>query len=326
MSSPFESSLVRSAVRPQDRGRLQELGSHQLLRGESKSAQIASFDQVRELGRWMLEQRFSSVLPSSAPVPELFARYDMLGKGPMFGKLALGAEPSSQYPAAIEVVQAPERRDLRVHVVSIHFEALSPRAFSERNDQLLALAAAAAAAPQFLFALEEGVESTHCATKKKVATSVSPDHGTPLAVVFDAFGHSQNTMTVAESALKRKGLSLQEATHVHGQSESSARAVARAAGGSGVASGVPIRTFLRSELPKHALFVQTRKNELGQEELIGMRESLREAKLQQDALSFVSAALAFTSLVVGDSNREKMIEKVFNPGNAEVPLWELLRP
>ena len=326
MSSLFSKETAGQATQMQDKGKLFELDRHELLKANEGAGQIATFDEVKEMGRLFLSQSFNAVLPSSKPLPEgLLKKHELSGAGAFWGKLALGADSESQFPVTIEVITTPSGKDLRVHIVPIHFGALEVAQFGQQTDSLLALAAAAAVAPQFVLALEGGISTTHCETKKEVVTSITPDHGTPLAVTFDAFELGQKTLDTAISVTGDKDLSIKQAAHLHGQQKPSTEQVSKAAGGSKIAAGVPIRTLLRSELPKHALFIQTYDDEAGAQKIVSVSESLWLAGITSTDLSFLAVALGFTARVVGDSGREHTIEKVLKPGYADTPLTELVR-
>lgn len=326
MSSPFSKETAVHAAQTQDRAKLIELDQHQLLRSDEESQQIATFDQVKELGSLFLNQQFNAVLPSSKPLPEaMLNRHVFSGNGAFWGKLALGADAESQFPVTIEVVTTQAGRDLRVHIVPIHFGALEVSQFSSHTDSLLALAAAAAVAPQFVLALEGGITTTHCDTKKEVVQSITPDHGTPLAVTFDAFDLGQRTLDSAILVTGNQNLSIKQAAHLHGQPKPNTEFVSQAAAGSKIAAGVPIRTALRSQLPKHALFIQTGLDASGNQNIISLNAAVWKAGMQSTDLSMLAAALGFTARVVGNSERERTIERVLRPMNADTPLAELVR-
>jgi hypothetical protein len=327
MPTIFSKEAAQGAAQFQDRGKLVEIDQHELLRVDDGNEQIATFDQVKEVGRLFMSQKFNSVLPSSQPLPEgLLKRHELIGgAGVFWGKLALGADLESQFPVTIEIVSTQSGRDLRLHIVPIHFGALEVAQFGQHTDSLLALAAAAAVAPQFVLALEGGITTTHCATKKDVVTSITPDHGTPLAVTFDAFAHSHQTLNTAISVTGDRALSIKQAAHLHGQDKPDTQQISQAAAGSKIAAGVPLRTVLRSELPRHALFIQTTGDGFGNQKIVSVEESLLTAGIESGDLSFLAAALGFTARVVGDAAREHTIEKVLKPTNADTPLAELVR-
>ncbi len=321
--------LENDQILPQDIGRLRELDGHELLNVEEKDKHV-SFDQVLKLGKWFLEQKFSTPLPSTRPLPQrLLEAYSLNNSGVFMGKLALGSETSKQYPVTGEVVQTPTGRDIRLHIVPIDFQSLEVAQFEQYTESLLALAAVAAVAPQFILALENGMITTLCSTKKDVVTEVTPDHGSPLAVLFDSFEHRQDTLQNLVHVTGNASLSMKQAGHLHGQSTQQTQKISRSAGGSKIAGGVPIRTLLRSELAqygvvKHVLYVQTNEDELGNKQLLSMQDSLFQSGLQPMYLPMVAAALGFTQQVVGNSVREQMLEGILQPKNSEVPLSELL--
>lgn len=326
MPTIFNKETIVSAGQIQDRGKLAEVDKHQLLRVEQGSEQIATFDQIRNVGRWFLGQKYNVVLPSSKPLPlGLLAKHELQSGGAFLGKLALGSDSESQFPVTLEVIKTAQGRDLRVHIVPIHFGALEVAQFGQHTDNLLALAAAAAVAPQFVLALEGGIETTHCATKKETVTSITPDHGTPLAVTFDAFDLSTQTLNSAIGITGNHDLSIKQAAHLHGQNKPNVERVSQAASASKIAAGVPIRTVLRSELPKHALFISTEIDPAGEKRIISMNESLWSAGIANQELSFLAAALGFTARVIGDDGREKTVERILTPAFADTPLRELVK-
>lgn len=307
----------------QDIGRLQELDSHELLESESGD-QLVSFNQVRQIGSWFLEQKFPTALPSSHPAPQrLLTTYTQKPPAPFVAKLALGTETSKHYPVTAEVVSTPHGKDIRLHIVPIDFSSLETAQFEQHTDGLLALAAVAAVAPQFILALEGGIVTTHCSTKKEVVTEITPDHGTPLAILFDQFENRQTTFNNLVQVTGNQTINMKQAGHLHGQPIQNAHTISKAASGSKIAGGVPIRTFMRSELPKHVLFLQTRDGLQGQTELVSMAESLLKSGIHPALLPTVAAALGFTSEVVGSSEREQAVESILQPQNADKPLMEL---
>lgn len=310
--------------RVQDIGRLTELDSHELLRADDTS-QIASFDEIRTVGRWFLDQDYNAVLPSNRPLPPaLLTHHELHGNNAFLGKLALGPDLESHFPVTMQVIATPTGKDLRVHIVPIHFGALEVAQFGMRSDSLLALAAAAAVAPQFILALEGGIETTACSTKKEMVTSITPDHGTPLAVTFDSFELGNRTLQSAIGATGNANINIKQAAHLHGQAKPSTQQISRAAAGSKIAAGVPITSTLRSDLPRHALFISTFEDPItGAERIVSMHESLIDAGIMTADLSFLAAALGFTARVVGDTKREQTVEKVLSPSQAETPLREI---
>lgn len=66
----FKKEKVVSNTGAQDLGKLRAVDSHELLKKENSSDQITSFDEVRTLGRWFLNQNFNSVLLSSKELPQ----------------------------------------------------------------------------------------------------------------------------------------------------------------------------------------------------------------------------------------------------------------
>lgn len=326
MPKIFKKETVIDSGITQDHGKLAEIDNHELLKDDNKPDQIASFDQIRSVGKWYLGLEYNNVLPSSKPLPQnLLLNHTLNGGGVFLAKLALGAGAENQFPVTIEPVQTAQGIDLRVHIVPIHFGALEVAQFAHHTDSLLALAAAAATAPQFILALEGGIETTICNSKKGTVTSITPDHGTPLAVTFDTFDLSSQTLDTAVSITGNNDLSIKQAAHLHGQTKIDTKQVSRAASASKIAAGVPIRTFMRNKLPKHALFISTKNDDIsGQTKIVGMNESLLSFGIQSGELSYLAAALGFTARVVGDDKREQTIETILQPDNANLPLKRII--
>lgn len=336
MPSIFERGTVTQAGMRQDPVRLSEMDTHQLLADDDGKNPIATFEQVKQIGRVFLNLQFDTkpfLTSPLAPPHQLTAlsphlliqQHQLAGKGAFWGKLALGADSESHFPVTIEVISTPQGNDLRLHIVPIHYGALEVAQFGQHTDSLLALAAAAAVAPQFLLALEGGITTQHCETKREIVTSITPDHGLPLAVTFDAFGQGTKTLDRAISITGNSDISIRQAAHFHGQARPNTQYVSQAAGDSKIAAGVPIRSMLQSQLPRHALYIQTAIDSLGNQQIVSVNESLQNALLDPLGMPLLSAALGFTARVVGDSGREKTVEGILRPGNADIPLAEVVK-
>jgi len=329
MPTLFDKETASNAAKTQDRAKLAEMTRHQLLKAnENGSGQIATFDEVRAVGRWFLNQRFNTVIPSTKQLPAgLLARYEANGGGTFLGKVAFGSDEEKQFPATIEVVKTPRGKDLRIHIVPIHFEALKVAQFGSHTDSLLALAAAAAVAPHFVLGLEGGLTGD-CSTgnvNKTEEPLIKVDHGTPLAAVFESF-QSQNSGAVLSSALEVTGndqLTIEQAAHLHHLRENDFSKISSAAANSKISAGVPVRSLLRNELPKHVLFVSTSANEDGKPKINTMEETLFSESGSDFGL--VATALGMTATVVGDSDREKRMERVLSVKSGDTPLSEIIR-
>lgn len=327
MPQLFNKETVISAGTRQDSAKLAEINSHQLLKKEeADGGQVATFDTVKQLGAWFLNQRFNAVLPSSKPLPAGLFKEQLIKNESFLGKIAFGADAESQYPFTAEVVKTAQGYDLRLQIVPIHFGALEVAQFGRHTDDLLALAAAAAVAPQFLMSLEDGIETTHCDTKKQSVNSITPDHGTPLAVTFDLFDSSTQTLDSAIGVTGNRDLSIQQAAHLHGQNRANSQRISKSASGSKIAAGVAPKIAYRSTLPKHLLYVSVTSDQVtGAQKIASMYESLLNAGVGTENLSFLAAILGFTAQVVGKSAREQTIEKVLSPSFSGTPLRKLDR-
>lgn len=326
MPQIFTKETAVTASHLPDKGRLRELDSHELLRVESGQRQsIATFSEITALGEWFTKFSFPTVLPSNKPIPTaLLHDHIQRGGGSFVTKVALGSDAESQFPATAEVIATDAGLDLRLHIVPIHYGVWEKGQFDSISESQLALAAAAAVAPQFLLALESGVATTQCSTKKAFTTSITPDHGTPLAVLFDGFSGRQDSLQTASHLTGNQQMSLRQATHLHGKSRPDASMLSSAAAGSQVAAGVPIRSLQRRELPRHVLYLPTAVNEAGKQRIVSLREGMAESGMNFQDLAMISAALGFTAHVVGDTQREQAIERVFTPEHADAPLHEIV--
>lgn len=329
MSFLFTNETTRGATTIQPQSRLEAIDEHQLLRSEDQPGQIATFDQVRAMGELFIKQNFNDVVPSTHSLPQaLIHRHLRDGGGAFWGKLAFGANKDCQFPVTIEVVPVGSGWDLQLYIVPIHFAALEVAQFEKHTDSLLALAAVAAVAPQFILAFKDGISTTNCARSSKAVTSLQADHGTPLAVVFDSLtreqGESESTLMSAISVTGNPDLSIKQAAHLHGRRGTETTLLSQAAAGSKVAGGVPIQTALRSQLSRHALYIPTRTDGLGDKAIVTIDYSLHEAKIMGLNASQLATALGFTAQVIGNSSAEQTIEKVLQPAVADMPLTELV--
>ncbi len=325
MALLFSREVAEEGATQQDPYKLHEIDTHEILAGDysNKSKQIATFDQIMQMGSWFLSQKFNCVIPSDTILPSWMGLLQKDIVGPFWGKVALGKNPEDCFPITAELIQTDHGPDIRIQIVPIHFGALEISQFGKHTDSLLALAAAAAVAPQFVLALESGISTTSCSKKRDVVSSITPDHGTPLAITFDAFTNTKTTLATTIQVTQTPELTIKEAAHLHGKSKPDTQLVTGAAAASKIAAGVPIHTLLRSQLPRHVLFIQTKVNEQGIPQVIGIDEALFQSGIQVPELAFFAAALGFTARVVGDSAREQIVQKILSPKTADTPLHEL---
>lgn len=317
----FDRQITAQSSAPQDKGKLLELDTHQLLESPQGN-QIATFDDVRNVGKWFLSQKYNTVIPSNQPLPNaLLTNHELAGNAAFTGKLALGSDPESQFPVTIELITTPRGRDFRIHIVPIHFGALETSQYGSHTDSLLALAAAATVAPHFVLGLEQGLTGD-CSVKENQRKSIHVDHGTPLAAIFESFQHQQGILDATVQLTGNKSITLQEAAHLHHLPKSSSKQISTKAGVSKIAAGVPIRTVLRSELPKHALFISTYTADNGLKLIVSPYDSLL-SNGEYD-LGLVATALGMTASVVGDEKREQKMEKVLSVKSGDIPLRDLL--
>jgi len=324
MPTLFSKETVRDAVQAQTKSQLHELDKHELLRGGDEVTQIATFDQVRMIGSWFFKQNYNTVLPSNKPLPlGLLSRHKMNGGAAFLGKLALGAGPESHFPVTVEVIETATGSDLRLHIVPIHFRALEVAQHGQHTDSLLALAAAAAIAPQFILGLEGGLTGD-CSTQKVEKSMIGVDHGTPLAVIFESFQLQSLVLDSATQITGNSSLTLKQAGHLHHLPEHNSAKISNAAGFSKVAAGVPLRTLLRSQLPQHALFIPTTIDQTGQPAISTLRESILATDPTCDFGS-IAVALGMTASVVGDDKREQKMQRVLSLKSGDIPLREIIR-
>lgn len=341
---------ARTINKLQDLGRLSEIDGHSLIRlddpmlGEETTQNI-SFDQVKRLGAWFLQQKFDLAVPSKDPLPVFFRNYNPSVQGPLLAKIAYGPQAEKQFPVTVEFVTDPDRPEysrLLLHHVGISLADLARSEHESVTDSMLALASAAAFAPFAILPLRDGVQTTRCSTKKtETPTGMRLDHGSPLAVVFETVtsdaedsktaSRTSSTLSAIEDAKQNKLLTLRDLGHVHGQDVNKTALITTAAGKSKMAAGVSIRSVYRDQLQKsgkegkHILFFQQGVNEFGQPRLVGLYEALADVGIKPSEVGVAAVALGFTTHIVGNSVAEKKVEKIFDPSNAEVPMSELIR-
>lgn len=132
------------------------------------------------------------------------------------------------------------------------------------------------------------------------------------------------TLNSAIAVTNNPALSIRQAAHLHGKAKPSVTQITTAVAGSKIAAGVPIRSVLRSKLPKHALYYPQMIDPIsGQTVIVSLKESLLGQVFSSNDFAFLAAALGFTAQVVGESQREQSIEKVLTPAFADTPLQEL---
>lgn len=320
----FDKELTQKSSQAQDSGRLREINSHQLLQTNEDAGQIATFDQVLSVGSWFLDQQYNSVLPSTQPLPQgLLSRHEATGGGAFLGKLVLGKESESHFPVTVELVNTEVGRDLRLHIVPIHFGALEVAQYGHHSDSLVALAAAAAIAPQFILGLEDGLTGD-CSSQKTEKSRINADHGTPLAALFESFQLQSNVLDSATQITGNTSLTIAQAAHLHHLPDKKSTKISGGAGLSKVAAGVPLRTMLRSALPKHALYIATQLDPAGQAHIVTLQESLFASDPAYD-FGLIAVALGITASVVGDSAKEQKMERVLSVTSGDTPLKEIVR-
>lgn len=331
MPTIFQKETVEAASNRvhRDLGRVRDIDGHQLLNQDQANGQVIdrplSFNQVEALGERFLAAvgRLNSVLRSTDQLSPALINSMKLGGGLFMGKLALGAQPEDQFPASVRVVMGPDGvPDLEYTIMPIHFGALEKAQYAGDESRLI-LAAAAASAPAFLTELSGGIEDTNCSTKKPVVSVIKADHGSPLAVAMDALSNRQHTLHVLEGVSGQTNLSLTGATHLHGRSQGESSQVVRAASGSGIASGVPVRVIRRSKAPRHALYLEVKTDEHGVQQPVSMNEALGDG--DQTDLALMAFALGLSARVAGESRNEQILERVLNPNNAQTPLNQLVK-
>lgn len=322
MPTIFSREQVENATRTQDTGKLKELDRHDLIQGDSESSS-ASFDEVLALGEVLLRQKYAPrPLTSTETAESLFRSHPMAIGETFAGKVRF---QEGEFPVTAEVVQTHRGPDFRLHIVPVHFSAFEPQQFSRRSDGLVALAAAAIAAPEFLFSLREGLEEEDCENPQ--LSVVQPEHGTPLAVLFDSFQPGANdfrTLEEVKRITRHKSPTLAQAAHIHGQKQYSSQKLLGAASKSTVAGGLTIHTMMRERLPRHLLYFPVKTDLEGNVTIASLRDSLVETGMKGLDPAFIAAALGMTSQVVGDAAREKTIETVYTAEEAQAPLENLI--
>lgn len=345
--SLFSKETVQTASHPQDIQRLQELDTqHQLLKTE-KNTPVTTFDQVRILGEFFIEEKgklTTNLLDTSknqrAQNMRLLAEYVARKEGSFLGSLAYPGL-SERFALTATPLLRPDGKgyDLQLQVLPVPFSALEKSQHGSSTDSMLALAAAVTVAPQFVLALEGGVATTQCSTKKNIVTSITPDHGLPLATLFDSFTpNPTNTLAVVQRITGNRDITYGEAAHFHGQSVHEIT-LGKVSGFSGVAGGFPIQTLLASELPSGCGLLVNVASDQGNEQITSLNRALArtirnwsnraDKKVSAQLLSQIgidvdmsemAAALAITGKVVGDDQRERKIATAFSSTTADTPL------
>ncbi|MFZ1721476.1 MAG: hypothetical protein WAU07_03150 [Microgenomates group bacterium] len=333
MPKLFNSGEVIYSSGAPDIGRTKEVDSHQLLSTEDRQDQIVTFDDIRTLGRLFLTQKYTGSIESAKPFPaSFFASHLARDAGPFLAKLDIGngTDPEKQFPVTVEVVLTEQGLvDLLYHCVPIHSGALEKAKHERHTDALLILAAASLVAPQIILAMRDGIETTNCSTKSNFVQEIRADHSGPLAGLFGSFRNDLETVKQIARISGDEQVTVSRATHIHGQDRQDTSALARAAAGTGIAAGVPVRSEYLSKLRPvmpHALRVPTRKNPVtGLPEIISISEALVDQGFDPLQLALVAAALGFTTDVVGTPNEQK-VEALFDPRNIDRPIATIIRP
>jgi len=286
---------------------------------------------VKQIGEWFISQKFDTALPSDQPLPtQLLRRHELSGQAPFLAKVLTGSDLESHFPATVQLIRLTEGRyDLRLDILPVHYGAFERAKHEKLSDSYLALAAAAASAPQFLSELEGGLSTQLCGTRNKNVSAITPDHATPLASVFDAFNGRSDTLDGLKKVTGNNQISLRDAAHLHGQKHPNVREVARPAGRSGIASGLSVRTITRQALlqkvPIHIIQIQTKVDVNGQTCILSLDDSMLKSMRDIPELALISAALGFTHQVVDRPERESMISRLFEPsGDVDRPISEVI--
>lgn len=333
ISAGIQGSL-QTQERLTDRGRQTEFGSHELVQA---GASGLSFESVVALGEQLTKQQLNTVLVSSQPLPtELLAAAWQQGNLPVLGQVRLGPTSHDWFPATIRVIPNQGIPSLELYIAMVTQAMLEASQHGKHTDGQLALAAATAAAPQFLFGLSGGLRSEHCSSNGAYVATLEAGHATPLVTVFESFANRERpgqTTAATQAVFRERGteITVSGASHLHGHSltEQGKQSVVRAAAQTRLAGGVMVQRLSWNELcqqaGKFAVYVPTKLDEIsGQPRLIDAFETLSGGTGVLPDLGLVAVSLGFTTEVVGESQREQQVEKLLSPAIADTPLIALL--
>lgn len=122
--------------------------------------------------------------------------------------------------------------------------------------------------------------------------------------------------------MSKKLLSVSEAAHLHHLTPPKASVIATPAGQSGIAAGVPIYSYSRSQLGVHALVLPVVLDESGRQQIISLTDVFLEKHPDFD-LSSIAVALG-VSTVLQTPGVERKMERVLS-ARSDTPLVELIR-
>lgn len=317
-----------------DHGRQTEFGSHELVQA---GASGLSFESVVALGEQLTRQNLNTVLVSTKPLPaELLATAWQRGNLPVLGQVRLGPASHDWFPATLRITPNQGTPSLELYVAMVTQDMLEASQHGKHTDGQLALAAATATAPQFLFGLSGGLRAEHCSSNGAYVATLEAGHATPLVTVFESFANRQRPgqpSAATQAVLQERGggITVSGASHLHGHSlsEQGKLSVVGAAAQTGLAGGITVVRLtwdeLRQQAGKFAVYVPTKLDEVsGQPRLVDAIETLSGGTGVLPDLGLVAVSLGFTTEVVGDGQREQQVEKLLNPTIAETPLIELI--
>lgn len=314
-----------------DHGRQTEFDRHQLITNQVSELGFAT---VLQVGEQLQAIDLNTVLSSNRPVPpELLLDLYQRGNPPVLGQVRLGVTSQDWFPATMRVDLNAGEPTLELYVVMVTQAMLEAGEHGRLTDGQLALAAAVVAAPQLLIGLAGGLQTEHCDNQDVVPATISPGHATPLVTVFESFSPALTQPATGALAVltKERGddVTLSTASHLHGHglTDKSQQKVVAAASTAKLTAGVPVMKLSWAELQRQAgrfaLFVPTQvEPTTGKVQLLSLVESM--TKAGQVDFGLLAVALGFTSEVVGDSQREKKVEKILTLSEAETPLRVLV--
>lgn len=315
-----------------DTGKVAEIQTHELLQKdnegveEKQNAQIATLDQISMLGNFFINQAFDKnrVIQSN----KNFDNFVFADGKINLGKIAFGISSDLHFPVFFKPIFKNNLIvDLELYIIPVSYHDFVTIKGEKQNDKLVILAAICASAPHFLFALDQGISTTNCATKKPIVNHIKPDHALPIVATFDSFQNSNNTLKNAEAVAKHE-LTLTQATHLHGKNIMETQQIVSAAEYSKVTAGVQIFKTTRNQLAlsdKHVIYFSSKVDPMtGQVQVQNFDESLANSGIIGFDLAMISIALGFTNIVTGDSAKEQKLEKVLKNSDPNTPMKELL--
>lgn len=323
----FQRRSLETAQTLLNPAKAKDLDGHQLV--QNGNAEISSA-MILHLGEELLGQvkRFETglifphtALPSQAMLKNLYQR----GNDRFLVKLMTKPAAADHFLATGKVVKKHDGTlTIELQILPVSMAMLEKGKDERHTDTTRLLAAAALSASALPESMSQGLETTQCSTKVSVVGSVTPDHSAPLATVFEQFSGSNATLSTLQPVTGIAHPTLADMTHLHGVAPRVANKARLHATRSGIAGGMELITRRLDELHGVYLlnFIHREIPGIGNE-IVTLSEMFPHI-LKPGILAQTSAALGFTAHVIGDTTRERAVERTFDKRNADTPLQDLL--